>query len=71
MATNLNIDDVTYELWKDTVTDEAIKTNKKYYIRASKPLCYLTDNMTKREANKVAKSMRQLGFTVIDMVKKK
>ena len=53
----------------DTITDEALKTNKKFYIRAAKPLCFITDNMTKREANKLAKSMRQLGLTVIDETK--
>lgn len=67
MATNLNIDDVTYELRLDTTN--VAQGNKKYYIRAGFPLNYLTDDMTYREAQKVAKSIRQLGFTVIDCSK--
>lgn len=57
-----------YELRLDTVTHEA-KTNKKYYIRTEKPLCFLTDNMTYREAQKLVKNMRQLGITVVDKTK--
>jgi len=65
MATNLNIDDVTYQLKKDANSLDS----KKYYIRAAFPLNYITDNMTYNQAQKVAKSMRQLGYTVIDMTK--
>lgn len=61
------IDDITYEMRIDNVTN-AVK-NVNVYIRAGYPRTYITDNMTKREANKVAKSMRQLGFTVIDKTK--
>lgn len=73
MATNLNIDDVTYELKEDTniqpLHSKDANYAKRFYIRTGFPLSYLTDNMTKREANKVAKSLRQLGFTVIDKTK--
>lgn len=45
------------------------KTGKKYYVRQAYPSCFITDNMTYKEAQKVIKSMRQLGFTVIDRTK--
>ena len=55
----------TYELTEDTnATDK-----KKYYIRSAYPSCYRTDNMMKRETNNVAKALRQLGYTVIDLTK--
>ncbi len=56
----------TYEIRIDT--SNMIEGNKKYYIRAGQPFQYLTDNMTYKEAQKVAKSMRQLGLTVVDKV---
>lgn len=62
------IDDVTYEIRLDKITDMA-KAGNKYYIRTAYPRKYLTDNMTYREIQKVAKSMRQLGYTVIDRTK--
>ena len=55
-------DEVTYYIKRDTFTN-------KFYIRAGFPLCYITDNMGKQEVNRVAKCMRQLGFTVIDITK--
>lgn len=56
----------TYELKQDThPTDK----KKSYYIRESYPACYLTDNMSKSEINKIAKAFRQLGYTVIDRTK--
>ncbi len=64
---NVQIDDVTYEIRKDTITDEALKTSKRYYIRTAYPRKYLTDNMTYQQVQKVAKSMRQLGYTVVDL----
>ena len=63
MATNMNIDDVTYELKKDESSGLAAK---RFYIRAGFPLSFITDNMTYNQAQKTARSMRQLGFTVID-----
>ncbi len=67
MATNLNIDNVTYELKEDAMRPKTEK--KRFYIRAGYPLNYITGNMTKRNANLVAKSMRQLGLTVTDKTK--
>lgn len=49
--------------------ENGLGKNQVYYIRESYPGCFLTDNMTYREAQKFAKSMRQLGFTVIDRTK--
>lgn len=60
----IDMSSVTYELKED------LNDHNKFYIRSAFPLCYITDNMTKREINKIAKSMRQLGFVVIDKTKK-
>lgn len=57
----IKIDDITYEIKTDTSPGIG---NKKYYIRAGFPYQYITDNMTYAQVCKVAKSMRQLGFTV-------
>lgn len=65
----IDIDDITYEIRMDT--SNMVEGNKRYYIRAGQPFQYLTDNMTYREAQKVVKSMRQLGLTVIDRVLEK
>lgn len=66
----INIDDVTYEIRiDDSASVKISKTNQKYYIRAGFPRKYITDNMTYREVQKVTKSMRQLGYTVIDRTK--
>ena len=51
-----------------------IKTDKlagknQHYIRETFPSCYLTDNMGKREINRIAKTLRQLGHTVVDKTK--
>ena len=56
-----------YSIRKDTVT--AADPKAQYYIRENAPACFLTDNMGKREVNKLAKHLRQLGFTVTDTTK--
>lgn len=66
MNGTLKMDDITYYIKFDATT---INPKAPYYIRTGFPLAYLTDNMTKREINKIAKAMRQLGFTVIDQTK--
>lgn len=56
------MDEITYYIKKDENTGL-------FYIRAGFPLTYITDNTGKREINRIAKAMRQLGFTVVDMTK--
>lgn len=55
----MKIDDITYEIKYNDSTN-------KYYIRAGYPFNYLTDEMKLSEVKKVAFSMRQLGFTIIN-----
>jgi len=59
MATDIKIDDVTYEIRKDD-------REGMFYIKSGFPFCYLTYCYTGPEIGIVASSMRQLGFTVID-----
>lgn len=42
---------------------------KRFYIRGEFPSCYITDNMTLKEAKKVAKCLQQLGNNVKDLTK--
>jgi hypothetical protein len=37
-----------------------------YYIRSDYPFCYVTGNLSLKEAKLVAQSLRQLGYTVSD-----
>lgn len=60
-------DSITYYIKKDETG--FAEGNKQYFIRAGYPINYLTDNTNKREINKIAKFMRQLGFTVVDLTK--
>jgi len=46
--------------------DENATTDKKYYIRGAFPSCYLTDNMTYKQAQLVIKSFSQLGHTIVE-----
>lgn len=55
-----------YELKEDT---NVPKSPKRFYIRGEYPSCYITDNMSKRDANLVAKSLRQIGNNVKDLTK--
>ncbi len=53
---------MTYEVKKD---NHPINKNKEWYIRAAKPSCYLTNNMTLKEVKTVVKALRDLGNTVL------
>ncbi|HBG49465.1 MAG TPA: hypothetical protein DDW90_08200 [Cyanobacteria bacterium UBA9971] len=65
MKTDRDVDAMTYEI----LTDETLAVKDKYYIRTKYPFCYCTDRMTKKQVENVAKSMRNLGFTVIGKTK--
>lgn len=54
----------TYEIKADKMAGK-----NAFYIREVFPATFLTDNMGKREINKIAKALRQLGHTVIDTIK--
>ena len=61
------MEDVIIEMKIDR--SQAVLLKKNIYFTTRKPSCYLTDNMTMKEAALIKKTFVQLGFEVVDWTK--
>ena len=64
----MKLDDITYEIKKDDFFPVAENKKTQFYIKAGFPYCYVTQSMSYHQVQKVAKCMRDLGFTVVENI---